>query len=1073
MRLFSTRERPVHQGPYPTEKLGRRQGIPELGLLAETQPLVMANPDDEHSIGHAFDDYISALDAVRDGPAKAEPAPIPADPGERAEHLKSAGYFLDASMVGVCALDSLHHLEEGFRHPNIEHFLTHSDTNKVRLRFNPGAVIALMEASAKVSSRSIHHHSHAIVFLQEYPRDPAANEPGAAWVVGMQAQRAAFRVAETATCLAHYLRLLGFEARSHSATSSDVNLDRLTVSAGLAGIGADATISNPFVGPRFGLAVVTTTMELALDEPLRSQTLADKLRSKGPSWWLGAAASKNAWNQLEFAKRKYVNSRFPTENLKRKQQTTSFIDGDRIPRSPKSSEFFLRAAFGDLGEGPQQASVDGHSVSKAPLAAALRLGLNTYSLLQRGSARKTPVEGYNDPRENADLVKATLHYLGADLAGISEAPAWVWYSHRQDGSEIEVEHKYAISVVIDQGHESMEGSSGDDWISSAQSMRTYMRASLLCGVVAQHLRNLGYSSTTHSAADGDVLQPPLLLLSGLGEVSRIGETILNPFLGPRNKSGVLTTNFPMEVDLPIDFGLQNFCENCNKCARECPSGAISAGPKVMFNGYEIWKADVEKCTRYRMTNDAGSMCGRCMKICPWNLEGLFKEAPFRWAAMNLPWAARWLARLDDWVGKGRINPVKKWWWDLSTDQGSGAIVIASDVNRRDIHPELNLQHSDQTLACYPADLIPSPYPAPNPLDREAGIQAYEELRSPADYQARLQAGETEGLVPELVKANEPSPTVLVKLDRRYTSSADGKIDIFEFVSLDGAPLPEFAAGAHTDIFITPQFIRQFSLAGNPGDTSRYVLGILREDEGRGGSQRIHAMLKEGNQVLISKPRNHFPLIANARFSLLLAGGIGVTPLIAMAHELHALGEEFRFYYKCSRRVSAAFIEELQSVPWADKVAFHFSDENRLKVADVLGDFQTGDHLYTCGPSEFMDAVFESANELGWDEESLHREYFMAPAVGGYENHPFQIELASSGRVIEVPADRTAVDALTEAGVPVDVKCSDGICGVCSTPYVSGDIEHRDYVLSKAEREHRMVLCCSRASEAGGKLILDL
>jgi ferredoxin len=130
----------------------------------------------------------------------------------------------------------------------------------------------------------------------------------------------------------------------------------------------------------------------------------------------------------------------------------------------------------------------------------------------------------------------------------------------------------------------------------------------------------------HSVLDGDVLQPPLLLLSGLGEVSRIGEVILNPFLGPRLKSGTVTTDLPMAARPPIDFGLQTFCEGCNKCARECPSGAITAGPKLMYNGYEIWKSDAEKCARYRITNAAGGMCGRCMKTCPWNLEGLLADS---------------------------------------------------------------------------------------------------------------------------------------------------------------------------------------------------------------------------------------------------------------------------------------------------------------------------------------------------------------------------------------------------------------------------------------------------------------
>ena len=215
--------------------------------------------------------------------------------------------------------------------------------------------------------------------------------------------------------------------------------------------------------------------------------------------------------------------------------------------------------------------------------------------------------------------------LGVDAVGLSACPDYAYYSHDATGEAITPYHSNAISMIIDQGHETMEGASGDDWIACAQSMRAYLRFSLLGGVLAQHIRNLGYTARVHSVMDDEVLHPPLLLLSGLGEVSRIGEVILNPFLGPRLKSGIVTTNMPMTHDKPIDFGLQKFCEACNKCARECPSGAITAGPKLMFNGYEIWKSDSQKCTTYRVSQKNGAMCGRCMKTCPWNLEGLFAD----------------------------------------------------------------------------------------------------------------------------------------------------------------------------------------------------------------------------------------------------------------------------------------------------------------------------------------------------------------------------------------------------------------------------------------------------------------
>ena len=878
------------------------------------------------------------------------------------------------------------------------------------------------------------------------------------------------RSAETATVLANYLRILGYDACAHSATTTDVNLNRFAVSAGLALVGPRGTIENPFVGRRFGLAAVTTNLELASDAPLRRQSVGDVFRAKGLGWWIGYSSPKNARNRLDFAKRTFRDSRFPVEKLKRVDKPTTFIDEERIPRVPKSSEFFLRAAFGDLGKAAQDASKDGFSVAKAPLAAALRLALNTYSMLQRGEPAPQRA-AHCDPRRNADMIKAAMHFLGADIAGISRAPGWVWYSHRQDGTEMPVAHPLAVSVMIDQGFETMEGASGDDWISSAQSMRTYMRAGLVCGVLGQHLRNLGYSATAHSAADSDVIQTPLVLLAGLGEVSRIGDTILNPFLGPRLKTGILTTDFPMEVDRPIDFGLQKFCGSCNKCARECPSGAISSGPKVMFNGYEIWKADVEKCTRYRVTNLGGSMCGRCMKTCPWNLAGLVREAPFRWAAMNFPTAAKLIALLDDCVGRGKINPVKKWWWDIAND-GTGRIVKASETNARGLNTHIRLKYEDQTLAAYPAPLVPPPVPAPCPIDRESGIAAYKQLLSPDEHKRRIAVGETANLVPGLKPVGEPS-VVVAKIGRRWQSSSDGKIDLFEIITRDGTDLPPFEAGAHIDITVTPQFIRQFSLAGDPADRSRYLVGVLREDLGRGGSIKIHQMLKPGVPVVVSTPRNHFPVVKEGRRHLLLAGGIGVTPLIAMAHQLSRAGGDFELYYKARTRAQAAFIPELQAVPWVDRIHFHFSDEHRLNVSDILGSYDTGDHLYTCGPAEFMDAVYATALAKGWNEDALHREYFSVPEGPQYTNHPFMLQLQRSGRSIRVPADMAATVALKQAGITVDVKCSDGLCGVCSTAYLEGEVEHRDYVLSRSQRASRVILCCSRAKDANGTIVIDL
>jgi ferredoxin len=170
---------------------------------------------------------------------------------------------------------------------------------------------------------------------------------------------------------------------------------------------------------------------------------------------------------------------------------------------------------------------------------------------------------------------------------------------------------------------------------------------------------------------------------------------------------------------------------------------------------------------------------------------------------------------------------------------------------------------------------------------------------------------------------------------------------------------------------------------------------------------------------------------------------------------------------------AGFIPELQRMPWANRVHFYFSDENRLNVADVLGDYQIGDHLYTCGPAEFMDAVYAAATANGWLEQSLHREYFSVPEGTQYVNHPFTLKLQRSGVEVHVPADKSATVALKNAGINVDVKCSDGLCGVCKAHYLEGEIEHRDYVLSNSQRAASVILCCSRAKEPNGTVVLDM
>ena len=577
-------------------------------------------------------------------------------------------------------------------------------------------------------------------------------------------------------------------------------------------------------------------------------------------------------------------------------------------------------------------------------------------------------------------------------------------------------------MIVDQGYETMEGASGDDWISVAQSMRAYLRFSLLGGVIARQIRNLGYSAKAHTVMDGDVLQPPLLLLSGLGEVSRIGEVILNPYLGPRLKSGVVTTDMPLAHDRPVDFGLQNFCGNCRKCARECPSGAITAGPKLMFNGYEIWKSDSQKCATYRITTEGGAMCGRCMKTCPWNLEGLFAEAPFRWAASNIPAAAPLLARLDDAVGNGGLNDVKKWWWDIELDEDGAYRPSRHPLNRRDLQRDLDLKYEDQTLAVYPAPLAPPPWPYPFPMDREAGIRAYQAMVSAGEYRHRLGQGDTSVVHRYTVPGD--APVLRVEITRAEQMSAD--VTKYEFGAIGGGDLPEWTAGGHLDIVVAPEFLRQYSMSGDPADPTIYQIAVLREDNGRGGSKLMHRIFSEGRKIFISRPINHFELDETASRTFLMGGGIGITPMIAFAHRLHALGHDFELHYSASRKADAGFLNDLAAMPWADRVFLHFSDlGSRADLGEILAGYQLGWHVYTCGPDRYMDAVIAAAQAAGFPEEARHLEYFSVPEQPDYINHPFTLKLAD-GRSFLVPAEKSAADVLAENGVHVVVKCSDGL-----------------------------------------------
>ncbi|MCK7615083.1 2Fe-2S iron-sulfur cluster-binding protein [Roseibium sediminicola] len=1052
------------------ERLARQAGPVLPADVPAFEPLVFSRPGRPENIVNAMTESQAMLDAVRDGLVNGAKAEIPEDLVERQNHLKAFGYFSDVSMAGTCALSPAALLERPVRNPDMERLAEKLRTGQHKsLASGIEMIMADLRDAMNAPEKSIRHHRHALVFMVQTPRPVRPDEPGFDWLEGAERHRSALRAMEVAVVLAQYIRLLGYEARAHGLSASDVDLNVLAVASGLASV-EEGQLRSPYLGDRFALAVVTTDLPFAHDLPLKPLADQPRWKTHGPAWKAGYRTAKSAGNLDPYEKRRFVDGAHPFETLKRVDEPTTFIDEARVPRVPKRTDMFARSLFGDLGKKVQQASTNGQYVRKSAPSMAQRRALGAFVLLQDGDpGTANPVR--SDPLENAQNLKAMSYFLGVDAVGVSRCPDWTWYSHDAAGAPIDPPHDQAISMVIDQGYETMEGASGDDWIAVSQSMRAYLRFSILGCIVAQQIRNLGYKAKAHTVIDGEVLQPPLLLLSGLGEVSRIGEVILNPFLGPRLKSGAVTTTMPLAHDKPISFGLQSFCEACNKCARECPSGAITAGPKLMFNGYEIWKSDSQKCTTYRITNEGGAMCGRCMKTCPWNLEGIFAEAPFRWAAMNLPKAAPLLAKLDDMVGNGEQNLVKKWWWDLELSDDGAYRRASQPVNDRPLQKDLDLKFEDQTLAVYPATLAPHPWPFPYPMDREKGIEAYQALITAEEYKARLARGDTKGLAHEY-RIDGDAPVIQVQIVKAEAMTGD--VSKYEFASFDGAPLPDWTAGAHIDIVVAPEFLRQYSLSGNPADLTRYQIGVLREPNGRGGSQLLHRIFTEGRKIFISRPINHFPLVETARRSFLMGGGIGVTPMIAMAHRLHAIGADFELHYSCSTRASAGYLKDLASFPWADKVYRHFSDEGtRADFDKVLAGYRPGDHVYCCGAVPYMDAVMAAAERCGFAEDERHLEYFNVPEMPDYENHAFTLKLARSGLELEVAADESATDALAAHGIHVDVKCSDGICGVCKCGLVAGEVEHRDFVLSKKQRETAVILCQSRAADAGGVIEVDL
>ena len=305
------------------------------------------------------------------------------------------------------------------------------------------------------------------------------------------------------------------------------------------------------------------------------------------------------------------------------------------------------------------------------------------------------------------------------------------------------------------------------------------------------------------------------------------------------------------------------------------------------------------------------------------------------------------------------------------------------------------------------------------------------------------------------------------------------INGYELVDPNGRDLPRFAAGSHVGVRLGPadsdEVWRDYSLWNDPAERRRYCIAVLREKLGE-GSRRLHEQVRAGDTVEVSMPRNHFPLSEEAQRHLLLAGGIGITPIMAMIAELKRRRADFRLYYCTRAPEKTAFREELDLLAATGRVVFHYDGGDpaqALDIATLLREPQPDTHLYYCGPAGMMAAA--AAASAHWPLGTVHCEYFSGPAATPparlEEDRPFRVKLARSGGEYEVVPGEAIIDVLRRHGVETRTSCELGYCGACLTRYLEGEPDHRDQILGEVARKSHMLICCSRATS--DYLVLDL
>jgi|BarGraIncu00222A_1022003.scaffolds.fasta_scaffold46655_2 phthalate 4,5-dioxygenase reductase subunit len=306
------------------------------------------------------------------------------------------------------------------------------------------------------------------------------------------------------------------------------------------------------------------------------------------------------------------------------------------------------------------------------------------------------------------------------------------------------------------------------------------------------------------------------------------------------------------------------------------------------------------------------------------------------------------------------------------------------------------------------------------------------------------------------------PQMLPLRVMRNDKIADG-IHILEFRDAGGQPLPEFSAGAHIAIQAPNGLLRKYSLCNDPAERDRYLVAIKREANGRGGSCNLIDNTKAGDELMVAPPVNDFGLPPRAQDFLFIAGGIGITPIMAMIREVLRQGKRFRLFY-CSRSPeTTAFLDELSAPEFKDQVTIHYDQGDPARSLDlkpVLAERKNREHLYCCGPRPLMEAVRAMTDH--WSSTAVHFEAFSEAETHKPTDKPFKLRLARSGEVLDVPTTKTILEVLRDRGLEVPSSCETGTCGTCRTKLVAGEADHRDLVLAEHERADTIMICVSRA-----------